>query len=149
MRAFTAVAKDDWPAAKGYYRLIDQPADSAVTPDNILKPHRERTVRRMQAQATVLCIQDGTDVNFTTHPQTEGLGVIGTNQTGAQSLGLHLHSTLAVSAEGLPLGVVRTRFEAPDLASGPRSVTRRKRAFVGSTACAIARTWPGSCPARN
>ncbi|MDZ7840964.1 MAG: IS4 family transposase [Gammaproteobacteria bacterium] len=114
MRAFTAVAKDDWPAAKGYYRLIDQPADSAVTPDNILKPHRERTVRRMQAQATVLCIQDGTDVNFTTHPQTEGLGVIGTNQTGAQSLGLHLHSTLAVSAEGLPLGVVRTRFEAPE-----------------------------------
>jgi len=114
MRAFTAVARDDWPAVKGYYRLIDQPADSAVTPAHILKPHRERTLRRMQAQSTVLCIQDGTDVNFSTHPQTRGLGVIGANQTGAQSRGLHLHSTLAVNPDGLPLGVLRTRFEAPE-----------------------------------
>jgi len=113
MRAFTAVAKDDWPAVKGYYRLIDQAADSEVTPENILKPHRECTLRRMQAQSTVLCIQDGTDVNFTTHPQTEGLGVIGSNQTGAQSRGLHLHSTLAVTTDGLPLGVLRACFEAP------------------------------------
>ncbi|MCG2601170.1 MAG: IS4 family transposase [Achromobacter sp.] len=114
MRAFTAVAKEDWPAVKGYYRLIDQPADSEVTPENILRPHRERTLRRMQAQATVLCVTDGTDVNFTTHPQTTGLGVIGTNQTGAQSRGLHLHSTLAVTTDGLPLGVLRVRFEAPE-----------------------------------
>jgi hypothetical protein len=68
----------------------------------------------MQAQSTVLCIQDGTDLNFSTHPQTAGLGVIGRNQTGAQSRGLHLHSTLAVSADGLPLGVLRTCFEAPE-----------------------------------
>jgi hypothetical protein len=114
MRAFTAVAKEDWPAVKGYYRLIDQPVDSEVTPENILHPHRERTLRRMQAQPTVLCIQDGTDVNFTTHPQTTGLGVIGRNQTGAQSRGLHLHSTLAVTTDGLPLGVLRTQFEAPE-----------------------------------
>jgi len=114
MRAFTAVAKDDWPAVKGYYRLIDQPSDSEVTPENILAPHRQRTVRRMQAHSTVLCIADGTDLNFTTRPQTRGLGVIGANQTGAQTLGLHQHSTLAVSTQGLPLGVLRTRFDAPE-----------------------------------
>ncbi|MGN8160729.1 IS4 family transposase [Salinisphaera sp. SWV1] len=113
MRGFTGVAEADWPAVKGYYRLIDQPADSEVTPDHILAPHRERTRQRMAAQTTVLCIADGTDVNFTTHAQTAGLGVIGRNQTGAQSRGLHLHSTLAVSGEGLPLGVLRARFEAP------------------------------------
>jgi hypothetical protein len=113
MRAFTAVAKDDWPAVKGYYRLIDQPAD-AFTPQDILQPHRERTLRRMQAQSTVLCIADGTDLNFTTHSQTTGLGVIGRNQTGAQSRGLHLHSTLAVTPNGLPLGVLRACFEAPE-----------------------------------
>ena len=33
---------------RGYCRLIDQPADSAVTPENILAPHRERTLGRMQ-----------------------------------------------------------------------------------------------------
>jgi len=113
MRAFTAVARDDWPAVKAYYRLIDQPADKFTSAD-ILRPHRERTLRRMQAQSTVLCLQDGTDLNFTTHPQTTGLGVIGGNQTGAQSRGLHLHSTLAVTPDGLPLGVLRTCFEAPE-----------------------------------
>jgi len=129
MRAFTTVAKEDWPAVKGYYRLIDQPADTEVTPQNILRPHRERSLRRMQAQSTVLCIQDGTDVNFTTHPQTRGLGVIGANQTGAQSRGLHLHSTLAVTTEGLPLGVLRTRFDAPEPKGQAPALAEQKKSF--------------------
>jgi hypothetical protein len=132
MRAFTGVAKSDWAATKGYYRLIDQPLDSAVTPQNILRPHRERTVRRMQAQDTVLCIQDGTDLNYTKRPQCTGLGIIGTNQTGAHSRGLHLHSTLAVSTEGLPLGVLRAQYQAPEPApkgAGARRALEDKKSF--------------------
>jgi len=113
-RAFCGVEKGDWPAVKGYYRLIDKPDESAVTMPNILLPHRERTVRRMQGQRTVLCIQDGTDLNYTNLAQCEGLGVIGTNQTGAKSRGLHLHSMLAVAPNGLPLGVVRAQCSAPE-----------------------------------
>ena len=30
-RAFSGVAKGDWPAVKGYYRMIDQPEESAVS----------------------------------------------------------------------------------------------------------------------
>lgn len=112
-QAFTRMAKEDWPAVKGDDRLIDQPAESEVTPANSLSPHRSRTIQRMRAQRTVLCIQDGTDLNFTSHPMTEGLGVMGRNQTGASIFGLHVHSTLAVSDSGLPLGVLNTRFEAP------------------------------------
>ena len=41
-------------AVKGYYRLIDQPVSSAVTPGNILAPHRARTLQRMRGQDTVL-----------------------------------------------------------------------------------------------
>ena len=113
-RAFCSVAKGDWPAVKGYYRLIDKPDDSAVTMDNILLPHRERTVRRMKAHKTVLCIQDGTDLNYSGLAQCEGLGVIGANQTGAKSGGLHLHSTLATTTEGLPLGVLLAQCAAPE-----------------------------------
>jgi len=43
--------------------------------------------------------------------------VIGTNQTAAQSRGLHLHSTLAVAPNGLPLGVLRAWCVAPELKS--------------------------------
>jgi len=65
----------------------------------------------------VLCIQDGSDLNYSTLAQCEGLGVIGTNQTEAQSRGLHLHSTLAVAPNGLPLGILRAQCEAPKLKS--------------------------------
>jgi len=112
-RAFSGVAKGDWPAVKAYYRMIDQPDDSAVSLPNILLPHRQRTIRRMQGQKTVLCVQDGSDLDYTNVDKCEGLGVIGTNQTGAKSRGLHLHSTLAVAPNGLPLGVLRADCEAP------------------------------------
>ncbi len=98
---------------KGYYRMIDQPEDSALTMEHILAPHRQQTQRRMQAQDTVLCIQDGTDLNYHGLAQCDGLGVIGSNQTGAQSRGLHLHTTLAVSPDGTPLGLLRTQCWAP------------------------------------
>lgn len=105
--AYSGAVGGSWPKVKAYYRLIDKPDDSAVTMANILLPHREQTIRRMKAEKTVLCIQDGSDLNYSSLDQCEGLGVIGTNQTGAKSGGLHLHSTLVVTTEGLPLGVLR------------------------------------------
>lgn len=113
-RTFSGVAKGDWPKVKAYYRMIDQPEDSAVGMANILAPHRERTVRRMMGQRTVLCIQDGSDLNYTNLGQCSGLGELGSNQTGAKSRGLYLHSTLAVATNGLPLGVVHAQCIAPE-----------------------------------
>ena len=110
-RVFTGAP--DRAAVKGYYRFIEHPDESQVTPEHIVAPHRARTVERMRAHDTVLCIQDGTDLSFATRPGCEGLGIIGRNQTSAKTLGLHLHLTLAVSGAGLPLGVLRCGFDAP------------------------------------
>ena len=55
----------------------------------------------------VLCIQDGTDLNFATRAQCDDLGV--DNQTSAKTAGLHLHTTMAV--DGLPL--LKLEFDAP------------------------------------
>jgi hypothetical protein len=111
-RAFSGVAKGDWAAVKAYYRMIDQPEESAINLSNILAPHRKRTVRRMMGQKTVLCLQDGSDLNYTNLDQCEGLGEMRTNQTRAKNRGLHLHSTLAVAPNGLPLGVLRAQCAA-------------------------------------
>jgi hypothetical protein len=116
-RAFTGVAEGDWPAVKAFYRFIDHPDKEAVSMPHILQPHRERTVQRMKAQRTVLCIQDGSDLDYSSLAQCQGLGVIGTNQTNAQSRGLHLHTTLAVATNGLPLGVLRAQCLASELKS--------------------------------
>ena len=114
MRAITGATNGVRALVKGHYRLIDQPADSAVTVENILAPHRERTLRRMRGHDTVLCIQDGSSLNFTRRSQTQGLGTLGSNQTGAVARGLDLHTTLAVNPDGVALGVLRAAFDAPE-----------------------------------
>ncbi|MBE0475361.1 IS4 family transposase, partial [Rhodoferax sp.] len=116
-RTLSATRQGDWPAVKGYYRMIDKPDDCALNAAAILAPHRARTVQRMMAQRTVLCIQDGTDLNYNQLDQCRGLGVLSKNQTGAKTRGLHLHSTFCVSTEGLPLGVLNAQFSAPQLKS--------------------------------
>ncbi len=111
--SYGGAAEGKWSEVKAYYRLIDKPDDSAVTMENILHPHREQTIRRMKAEKVVLCPQDGSDLNFNNLDHCTGLGVIGSNQTGAKSRGLHLHSMLAMTTEGLPLGVLRSECTAP------------------------------------
>ena len=114
MESFPSAAQGKRALLKGRYRFLDHPAESARTPENILAPHRERTLVRMQKQGAVLCVQDGTDLNFAEPGGGAGLGRIGQNRHSEGPRGLHLHSTLAVSEEGLPLGVLRLEFDAPD-----------------------------------
>ena len=113
-KSFPGAAQNEQAAVRGYYRMIDQPAEAAVTPENILAPHRQRTLQRMRGQQAVLCIQDGTDLNFAEHPGCVGLGLIGKNKGSAGTLGLHMHSTLAVNGAGIPLGLPQIQYETPD-----------------------------------
>jgi hypothetical protein len=121
---------------KGYYRMIDKPEQSGVSMESIMAPHRERTIRRMMAQKTVLCIQDGSELNYTNLEQCDGLGVLGANQTGAKSRGLHLHSTFTVAPNGLPLGVLKAQARAPqprepgDNRKAPEVPIEEKKSFL-------------------
>jgi hypothetical protein len=115
----------DRGATKGYYAFIDNPRET-VRPEAMLSTHRERTIERMMGHERVLVVQDTTDLNFSSRLHTEGLGLIGTNQTGAKSLGLKLHTAFALSEEGLPLGVLRAVAYAPEekAAEGKVSIGR-------------------------
>lgn len=115
--AYASTVEGDWAKTKAYYRLIDATETSAITMEAILNPHREQTLRRMQGEAVVLCLQDGCDLNYNNLNQCQGLGAIGSNQTGTSSQGLHLHSTLAINCHGLPLGVLRVDCSAPPVAN--------------------------------
>lgn len=66
----------------------------------------------MKNYQRALVIQDTTDLDFSARLHCNGLGDIGKNQTGAVSQGLKMHSSLAVSENGLPLGVLRTQIYA-------------------------------------
>ncbi len=111
--SFPTVAGGEAAMIAGYYRMIEPPATSALTVENLLLPHTQRTLQRIAAQPSVLLIQDGTDLNFATHGAAEGWGRMGRNRRREGTLGVHLHSTMAVAGNGVPLGVMRREFAAP------------------------------------
>jgi hypothetical protein len=98
---------------KGYYRFLNSEREE-LNLESLLQTHRTQTIRRMKRESTVLIVQDTTELNLSTRTHCEGLGSIGTNQTGAKSRGLDLHSCLAVGESGLPLGVLRLFGYAPE-----------------------------------
>jgi len=98
-------ACEDWAESKAAYRFFD---NEDVTAKEILAPHSQRTVERMQGYPVVLAIQDTTYFNFTHHPTTEGLGEVGRKSNKTRGFGLH--STIAVSPDGQPLGILTEMF---------------------------------------
>lgn len=71
-------------------------------PQDIRIAHRVSTIETIKQHNTVLAIQDTTDLDFTAHPATIGLG-----PTDHSSLvGLKVHSTFVTSTQGVPLGVI-------------------------------------------
>lgn len=116
--SYSQAAGGNRHALKGYYRLLNTKREE-VHPEGLLQSHRTQTIRRMKKEKTVLIVQDTTELNFTSRSKCEGLGELGSNQTGAKSRGLDLHSCLAVGGiSGLPLGVLRQHGYAPQPAKG-------------------------------
>lgn len=103
-------ACDDWASTKAVYRLFD---NDKVNPNNILCPHIEKTIERSLAYPFILAIQDSSGVNFTNHNAKKGMGQIGTGDprpSSKNAMGLYMHPTLAVSPDGLPLGLLNNYF---------------------------------------
>lgn len=86
-----------WTETKAASRLLDNPA---LEWRELLDVHTERTRERMQDQPVVLCIQDTTELDFSSQPGIAGLGRL--NYEARQ--GWYLHPTLAVTPAGVALG---------------------------------------------
>lgn len=94
---------------KAAYRFFEHPE---TTMEVLLEPHRQATYRRMAEQRVVLCPQDTTSLNYSTHPATADLGPIGSAPEGI--IGLMVHDTLAFSVAGTPLGLIDVQCWARD-----------------------------------
>lgn len=91
------VACGGWAETKAAYRLLDNPATDWR---EILEVHTQQTIKRMQGQPVVLCVQDTTEADFTSQPGIAGLGRLSYD---AQH-GMFAHPTLAMTPSGLVLG---------------------------------------------
>lgn len=94
-------ACEDWASAKGAYRLFE---NGKVKAERILAPHQQRTCARMAGHAQVFAVQDTCYLNYSHHPATQGLGLIGSEEDG--QVGLIMYSTLAMTPQGVPLGLL-------------------------------------------
>lgn len=93
----------DWASTQAAYRLFD---NSKASPQAILAPHTEETVKRMAAQSgAVLVMQDTVFFSYGQHPKTQGLGPIGSSNS-VHERGLIMHNALAFTASGVPLGLL-------------------------------------------
>lgn len=113
-------ASGTWAATKAAYRFW---SNEQVTPAAIRKSHSTATVERIKGHTVVLAIQDTTELDFAHHPKTRGLGPL--NNT--VQYGMKVHSCLAVSTDGVPLGLVRQEAWVRDSATLGIRHQRRKR----------------------
>lgn len=102
-------ACDDWADTKATYRLF---ANQKTTEEKILQPHQSQTQARMAKYDRCLVLQDTSYLDYSHHPSKKGMGSIGT--TKQNLTGMVMHSAIAITLEGLPLGTLSQQIWSRD-----------------------------------
>jgi hypothetical protein len=106
----------DWAETKAAYRFFK---NENVDVDRIMSAHRDKTFGRAANHRTVLAIQDTSYLVYTHHPKTKGLGKIslkkGKNIDKIFSRGLVMHTCIAVTTKGTPVGLFDQKIFAREL----------------------------------
>jgi|GEM_PF-1025401 len=98
-----------WSDIKACYRFI---TNEKVTDDLILNSHRESTLMRISKEnPPILLIQDTSYFDYNARAKTVGLdSIIRHPKSGDSVKGLMLHSTMAITTNGIPLGIMDQRY---------------------------------------
>ena len=105
-------ACDDPAARKGAYRFVE---NAAIAPDAILASHAQATQERMAGVARVLAVQDSTHLDRAVPGAPDGQWV---------------HTTLALTPERVPLGVLAQERWCRSPEEAGKRHTRRERAIA-------------------
>ncbi len=96
-----------WKDIKASYRFF---ANAKVTNRKMLETHIEQTKDRIKECNRVLLLQDTTYLDYNNRDKTAGLDLTFRSKLSTESQGLMLHNTLAVSDNGIPLGLINQEF---------------------------------------
>jgi hypothetical protein len=97
--------------------------------ENLLHSHTEASIERIAREkpAVVLAVQDSTTFNYSTHPDMEGLGLIGTTKNGP--IGVWMHETMLYDEQGVPLGLLDVQLWSRDPKKLGQRHTRKDRSI--------------------
>ena len=84
---------------KAAYRFYE---NDSISPCAILSSHQQATQTRMSQESIILAVQDTTELDYTHHPATKGLGVM----HDKKHHGLMMHTTIAATPQRVPLGII-------------------------------------------
>ncbi len=86
-------------------------SNSKVNGSALFLPHQEKTLERIAVEKSeyILAIQDSTSLNYTNHKAKLELGRIGGTRD-RYLYGLIQHSTICVTEDNIPLGLIDLRF---------------------------------------
>ena len=100
-------ATEDPAQLKAAYRFF---SSHYIQAEAVLASHVHATQRRMQAVPLVLAVQDTSLLDYSHYPHTEGLGPL----ASPKQQGLLAHTTLALTPEHVPLGLLHQQVWARD-----------------------------------
>jgi hypothetical protein len=125
------MACEDWANTKAAYRFL---SNEAVGEGEILAGHFKATRSRVSAiDGLILVLQDTTEFTYK-RSQPEKIGAIGLTPVGRDLhghleqrtvCGLLMHSSLAITTEGLPLGLSASKFWTRSKFKGTNALKRR------------------------
>ena len=119
-------ATENWSDAKAIYRFWQNEQVRAV---DIIEAQQMGVVERLKDYPVILAIQDTSDLSFSHHlskRSEKGFGPISAHQF---SLGLKVHSTLAVTSEGVPLGLLDQKTWAREPKQKGKNKQKKKRSL--------------------
>ncbi len=96
------LASRDRAALQGMYEFW---SNRRIRAEGILSGHIGSTVNRCDGRGVILAIQDTTELDYSRYRNKRGLGYL----RGKGTQGALLHSTIAVSWDGKPLGLLHQR----------------------------------------
>jgi hypothetical protein len=114
-----SLSAGDWASLNAGYRFFDNPQ---VTPAHLLAPHQATPWERCTAASIVFMDQDTPYFHCTRDAATKGLGPIGSGPDP----GLLWHRGLALTTEGVPLGLVAQMIWARDPVTHGKSAQRQQ-----------------------
>jgi len=101
---------DSAAEVKAVYRFL---SNDDIEPDQITAALGRTTAERIAEHELVVVAQDTTSLDFSTRPATEGLGPTGGGD-GSDGHGMFAHSAIAISDDGVPLGLLHQQVWSRD-----------------------------------
>ena len=120
-------ASGDWANTKATYNFWKS---NKIEFEDIIDPHQKQTAQRASKEKIILAIQDTSDFNFTHHQSKTWEKGFGRTCSQKYVRGLKVHSIMASTTQGVPLGILDQQIWTREPQSKKRKQKQKARTNI-------------------